>query len=252
MRSHDAHVRDTSVSLLTGSAPRTYRARRTSRARLHSKESLVSFSRSRVLRAAVGAACATALFPLPALAADLTARRRRSPPYVKGAAPGVDVTSVLTVGDQPAENGYRMVGIPDGLGVRIDRELGVAEVTMNHELRPDRGAVRAHGQTGAFVSRFRINPNERVYSGYDLIKRASPSGTTSRRTTARRPRLAARTRAAPATRSRRRARLLALLLRQPRDAGSAQGPRRPRALGHHDVAGQRGGGRRGPHLRRDR
>jgi Bacterial protein of unknown function (DUF839) len=131
----------------------------------------VSISRKRALRAAVGAACATALFPVPsALAADFTGPSTTVAPYVKGVAPGVDVTSVLTVGDQPAENGYRMAGLPDGMGVRIDRELGVAEVTVNHEIRPDRGIVRAHGAQGAFVSRYRINANERVYSGFDLIK----------------------------------------------------------------------------------
>ena len=36
-------------------------------------------------------------------------------PYVTATAPGVEITSIISVGDT-AQNGYKMVGIPDGLG----------------------------------------------------------------------------------------------------------------------------------------
>ena len=38
-------------------------------------------------------------------------------PYVLPVGDGVSVTSLLTVGDGAASNGYEMVGIPDGLGL---------------------------------------------------------------------------------------------------------------------------------------
>ncbi|MGH3366591.1 MAG: alkaline phosphatase PhoX [Nocardioidaceae bacterium] len=89
-------------------------------------------------------------------------------PYVVPVADGVDVTSLLTVGDRPAGNGYRMVGIPDGLGAYRDAEDLV--VLENQELRDTVGVVRRHGQAGAFVSRFVLDPGTgRVSSGSDLI-----------------------------------------------------------------------------------
>jgi hypothetical protein len=133
----------------------------------------VSFIRSRALRAAVGAACATALFPVPsALAANVKGPSSSTAPYVQGVAPGVDITSVLTVGDS-AKNGYKMVGIPDGMGFRIDNATGRADVWLNHELGAGAGAVRAHGQTGAFVSKWQINADKRVYAGADLVQTVS-------------------------------------------------------------------------------
>ncbi|MEV6982821.1 alkaline phosphatase PhoX [Sphaerisporangium sp. NPDC051017] len=89
-------------------------------------------------------------------------------PYVLPVANGVSVTSLLTVGDKPAGNGYRMVGIPDGLGAyRSGRDL---TVYMNQELGATSGIVRAHGQKGAFVSKLRIDARTgAVKSGSDLI-----------------------------------------------------------------------------------
>ncbi len=88
------------------------------------------------------------------------------PPYVIPVGDGVSTKSLLTVGD--SVGGYRMVGIPDGLGaLRNGRSI---ELFMNHELARDKGVVRRHGQTGAFVSRFSINRRTlRVSNGYDLI-----------------------------------------------------------------------------------
>lgn len=90
-------------------------------------------------------------------------------PYVNAIAAGVEFTSILTAGDA-ARNGYRMSGIPDGLGA-YDNGDGTITVLMNHEIGDTLGAVRAHGAKGAFVSEWVINKRTlRVISGSDLIK----------------------------------------------------------------------------------
>lgn len=91
------------------------------------------------------------------------------PPYLVRSQPGVVLKSILTVGDT-APNGYRMVGIPDGLGT-FDNGDGTFTVLMNHELGSGVGAVRAHGAKGAFVSRWVIRKDDlAVVSGRDLIQ----------------------------------------------------------------------------------
>lgn len=72
------------------------------------------------------------------------------------AAGSVTTTSIFTTGD--TVNGYRMVGIPDGLGAFSNGD-GSFTLMMNHELGNTSGIARAHGQTGAFVSRWNINAN---------------------------------------------------------------------------------------------
>lgn len=90
-------------------------------------------------------------------------------PYLNAIAPGVEFASILTAGDA-ARNGYRMAGIPDGLGA-YDNGDDTITVLMNHEIGDTLGAVRAHGARGAFVSEWVINKrNLRVISGSDLIK----------------------------------------------------------------------------------
>ncbi len=77
----------------------------------------------------------------------------------------------LTVGDA-AENGYRMVGIPDGLGALGNGQT--FSLFMNHELTASAGSsgpgiVRAHGNAGAFVSKWTIDRKSlRVLAGEDL------------------------------------------------------------------------------------
>lgn len=91
-------------------------------------------------------------------------------PYLLPSIPEAQTTSILTVGDMPAANGYRMVGIPDGLGAY---RSGGREFTllMNHELGNTAGVARAHGSKGAFVSKWTINRNTlEVTSGEDLIQ----------------------------------------------------------------------------------
>jgi Domain of unknown function (DUF4114)/Bacterial protein of unknown function (DUF839) len=90
-------------------------------------------------------------------------------PYIVPVAPGVEVKSILTVGDA-APNGYKMAGIPDGLGA-FDNGDGTFTVLMNHEIGSTLGGVRAHGSKGAFVSKWVIKKSDlSVVSGSDLIQ----------------------------------------------------------------------------------
>lgn len=87
-------------------------------------------------------------------------------PYMVGTIPGVNTTSILTVGD--SVGGYRMAGIPDGMGAFNEDGLGSFTLLIGHEISGSLGAVRSHGQTGAFVSRWEINPADlSVVSGRD-------------------------------------------------------------------------------------
>lgn len=90
------------------------------------------------------------------------------PPYILPAANNVTITSILTVTD--VVGSYTMCGIPDGLGA-FDNGNGSFTLLMNHELTATAGVVRAHGATGAFVSKWVINKsNLAVLSGADLIQ----------------------------------------------------------------------------------
>jgi hypothetical protein len=97
-------------------------------------------------------------------------------PYLLRTSPGVVTTSVLTVGDA-ADNGYRLVGKPDGLGA-FDNGDGTFTLLVNHEVHFDQGVVRAHGFRGAFVSRWTIDAETlRVLSGSDLDRQVlAPAG----------------------------------------------------------------------------
>ena len=89
-------------------------------------------------------------------------------PYLLPVADGLHLTSLLTVGDGAATNGYLMVGSPDGLGLMAQGSNLV--LYMNHELGDDEGIARRHGQTGAFVSRWVIDPaTMEVKEGSDWI-----------------------------------------------------------------------------------
>ncbi|MFZ4680656.1 MAG: fibronectin type III domain-containing protein [Flavobacterium sp.] len=89
-------------------------------------------------------------------------------PYILSQSKGGKFTSILSVNDSVGS--YRMVGIPDGLGA-YDNNNGTFTLLMNHELGNTQGIVRAHGSTGAFVSKWVINKsNLAVQSGSDLIQ----------------------------------------------------------------------------------
>lgn len=108
-----------------------------------------------------------------AAAAALSAQAITGPsssasPYVLRAEPGVVTKAILTVGDSAA--GYRMTGVPDGLGA-FDNGNGTFTVLMNHELQVTQGAERAHGAKGAFVSKWIIRKDDlAVIEGGDLIQ----------------------------------------------------------------------------------
>jgi hypothetical protein len=99
--------------------------------------------------------------------------------YLVPLLPVVATSSLLTVGDSAA--GYRMVGIPDGLGA-FDNENGTFTLLMNHELGNNVGAVRAHGAKGAFVSKWIIDKSTlTVISGGDLVQQVYPWNPTTQR-----------------------------------------------------------------------
>jgi hypothetical protein len=103
-----------------------------------------------------------------AFANAITGPSSSQSPYVVRSQPGIVTKSILTVGD--SVGGYRMVGIPDGLGA-FDNGDGTFTLLMNHELQGGAGTVRAHGSTGAFVSKWTIDKETlQVVDGEDLIQ----------------------------------------------------------------------------------
>jgi hypothetical protein len=89
-------------------------------------------------------------------------------PYLVRSQPGVVFKSILTAGDTVGS--YRMVGIPDGLGA-FDNGDGTFTLLANHEIPSTEGSARAHGGTGAFVSKWAIRKDDlSVVSGQDLIQ----------------------------------------------------------------------------------
>ncbi|MCW5889530.1 MAG: phytase [bacterium] len=107
------------------------------------------------------------LQPRRAYAAGNVGPSTTTEPYMIPSVAGVRIVSLLTVGD--GVGGYRMVGIPDGLGA-FQSKRGEITLLMNHEISSGApGAVRAHGSNGAFVSRWTIDKKTlAVTSGADL------------------------------------------------------------------------------------
>ena len=113
----------------------------------------------RALTAMVLAASLAVALTAPASAAASTSTGPNTvrAPYILPVADGVHIQSLLTVGDAAAaSNGYELVGIPDGLGA--SKQGANIILYMNHELRDTQGIARRHGETGAFVSRWVIDP----------------------------------------------------------------------------------------------
>jgi hypothetical protein len=146
---------------------------------------------SRWLAAAAAVAVGSSLL-LPADLAEargsrtVTGPSSSQSPFLIPTAPGVSTESLITVGDSAA-NGYRLVGIPDGLGA-FDNGDGTITLVVNHELGATKGVIRAHGSKGAFVSKWIIRKSDhKVLSGSDLIQRImfrNPDGTYASGTTA--------------------------------------------------------------------
>jgi hypothetical protein len=104
----------------------------------------------------------------------LTGPSSSASPYVVPANTAVDVTSILTVGD--TVGGYRMAGIPDGLGA-FDNGDGTFTLLVNHEFTTGDGVAHAHNASlgaagkGAFVDRLVIRKSDlAVLSGGDQIQ----------------------------------------------------------------------------------
>jgi len=128
--------------------------------------------RANVTFAAVFAAC---LAPSVATA-QITGPSSSQSPYLVPAAAGVQTVSLLTVGD--SVGGYRLAGLPDGMGA-YKRAPGVRKFALlvAHEMVASAGAVHAHGQTGAFVSFWGIDPaNKSVFLGRDHILQVVTNG----------------------------------------------------------------------------
>ncbi len=91
-------------------------------------------------------------------------------PYLRPMAPGWSVISLITAGNT-ARSGYRMAGIPDGLGAFSNGD-GTLTVLMNHELTAGKSVTRGHGGRGAFVSRWIIDiASLEVVDGRDMVDR---------------------------------------------------------------------------------
>ena len=127
------------------------------------------------MRSVIKQACAVSALAAAALvaaegtsAAQSTGPSTSQSPYVLPSSANVQTTSILSVGD--SIGGFRMVGIPDGLGA-FDNLDGTFTLVMNHELGNGAGATRAHGAVGAFVSKWVINKATlQVISGSDLMQ----------------------------------------------------------------------------------
>ncbi len=93
--------------------------------------------------------------------------------WVKPVKPGWQVKPLLNVGDRVGQRGYRMAGVPDGLGV-MDHGNGSLAVFMNHELASDMGKLRSHGGRGAFVSNWTLDVNTlKIVDGKDLVRKVA-------------------------------------------------------------------------------
>ncbi len=111
--------------------------------------------------------------PRISLADTVTGPDSTRPPYVEPTESEVNTYSILSGGN--TVNGYRLVGIPDGLGV-LDNGDQTFSVFMHHELPETNGIARDHGGIGAFISEWVItrpghpDGDFKVLSGDDLIK----------------------------------------------------------------------------------
>ncbi len=95
--------------------------------------------------------------------------------WVKPVKQGWQVKPLLNVGDRIGPTGYRMVGVPDGLGV-MDNGNGTLAVFMNHELASNinMGKVRAHSARGGFVSHWTLDINTlKIVDGKDLVHKVA-------------------------------------------------------------------------------
>ncbi|MBI4692442.1 MAG: hypothetical protein HY749_00285 [Gammaproteobacteria bacterium] len=116
----------------------------------------------------IPAAVAAVVIAAPLAAHAGTGPSSSATPYLLATQPGYTVTSLLTVGD--SVGGYRLGGIPDGLGA-YDNGNGTFTLLVNHEWSA--GAGSAHGVlgAGAYVSKWIVDKSTlSVVSGSNLIQ----------------------------------------------------------------------------------
>lgn len=105
------------------------------------------------------------------LSQGITGTNSSQAPYLVPAQPGAWFKSILTAGD--AVYGYKMCGTPDGTGA-FDNGDGTFTMIVNHEFGNTSGITRAHGATGAFISKWIVNKSDlSVISGSDLMQRVN-------------------------------------------------------------------------------
>ncbi len=91
--------------------------------------------------------------------------------YVESKSQEWNIRPLINVGTADRNNQYRLVGIPDGLGVHKKNNSEI-NIYMNHEIANDKGIARSHGGKGAFVSQWVLDLNSlKITSGDDLIKK---------------------------------------------------------------------------------
>lgn len=118
-------------------------------------------------------------------------------PYAKPVTPDYTTAAMLSAGDvvpntSDPSRGYRMVGIPDGLGATTDAKSGVTTLYLNHELgaavvsQPNVGRA---ANRGAFVSAYTVKNGavvsgerayDRVYVGDTYVGPAAEVGNSTR------------------------------------------------------------------------
>lgn len=92
-------------------------------------------------------------------------------PYLVPTTQDGKFTSILTAGETVGT--YKMCGTPDGIGA-FDNGDGTFTVVLNHEFGNTAGVNRAHGQKGAFVSKWVIRKSDlSVVSVGDLMQNVS-------------------------------------------------------------------------------
>lgn len=92
-------------------------------------------------------------------------------PWVRTLRSDWEVKPLLNVGHHVGLSSYRMAGIPDGLGAFKNND-GTLTLLMNHELAEDKGVKRAHGSSGAFVSKWTLDIEKlSLIHGEDLIRK---------------------------------------------------------------------------------
>jgi hypothetical protein len=127
----------------------------------------------------IGLGCLSgiALSDMQAFAQAIKGPSTAQTPWVTPTSTGTKITSIVTTGD--VISGYKMVGLPDGAGA-YDNGNGTFTFLVNHEMGNTEGAVHAHGQRGAFISKWIINKSDfSVVSGADLIQKVFLWSTTT-------------------------------------------------------------------------